>query len=415
MGFAGIPRGAPTLADKNTNEGATTVAVNFSSEMSGLAPETTYFVRAYAREWWGAISYGDVVEFTTTKPIPTVTTQPVTDIKSKSALGHGTVVDLGIPNPTQHGVCWNSNGIPTIDDKKSEEGRVTAVGEFVSEIKGLKSNRTYFVRAYATNDEGTAYGNEVSFSTSPSPPIVTTQAVTEISSNHATANGTIEDVGSPNPNQHGFCWNTTGTPDLGDDKTEQGEVSDTGPFSFVITALLPDTTYHVRAYATNTAGTSYGDDVTFRTAPIASAPIATLLDIPGKTTNATSYAIRVGGIGVVSYRYRLDTDSWSGERNINDSINFERYGEGRHTLSVVGKSDAGVWQAFDDSTTIAWDIDRTPPEVTLYNYPLGISDSSGAEIIVGGLDVVSYRYRIDGAEWSGISPVRKSDTLVPSI
>ncbi|MFC1877148.1 hypothetical protein ACFL2E_07755 [Thermodesulfobacteriota bacterium] len=401
--------GAPPtpLEDNNTNEGATSVAVDFSSEMSGLAPETTYFVRAYAREWWGGvISYGDVVQFTTTKPIPTVTTQPVTDIKSKSALGHGTVEDLGIPDPTQHGVCWNKDGTPTIDDKKSEEGEVHAAGPFTSEIKGLKSNRNYFVRAYATNDKGTGYGNEVSFSTSPSPSIVTTQAVTEIGINNATAHGTIEDVGAPNPNQHGFCWNTTGMPDLGDDKTEQGEVNETGSFSSVISALLPDMTYHVRAYATNTAGTSYGDDVTFRTAPIASAPIATLLDIPGKTTNATSYSIRVGGIGVVSYRYRLDTDSWSRERHINDSINFERYGEGRHTLSVVGKSDAGVWQAFDDSTTIAWDIDRTPPEVTLYNYPLGISDSSGAEIIVGGLDVVSYRYRIDGAEWSGISPVR---------
>ena len=267
MGFAGIPRVIPHWRTENTNEGATSVAVNFSSEMSGLEPETSYFVRAYAREWWGAISYGDVVEFTTTRPIPTVTTQPVTDIKSKSALGHGTVEDLGIPNPTQHGVCWNSDGAPTIDDKKTEEGEVHATGPFTSEIKGLKSNRTYFVRAYATNDEGTAYGNEVSFSTSPSPPIVTSQAVTEIGSNHATANGTIEDVGSPDPNQHGFCWNTTGMPDLGDDKIELGEVNQTGPFSFVITALLPDTTYHVRAYATNTAGTSYGDDVSFRTAP----------------------------------------------------------------------------------------------------------------------------------------------------
>ncbi len=266
--------GAPTLADNNTNEGTTNVAVDFSSEMSGLEPGTIYFVRAYAREWWGAISYGDVVKFTTTRFLPTVTTQPVTDIKSKSALGHGTVEDLGISNPTEHGVCWNSDGDPTIDDKRTDEGAVHVTGPFATEIKGLKSNRTYFVRAYATNHEGTAYGNEVVFSTSSSPPIVSTQDVDDIGSNNSTANGTILDIGSPDPIQHGFCWNTTGMPDLGDYVTEQGEVNETGPFSSVISELLPDSTYYVRAYATNTTGLSYGDEVSFRTAtnPDGSAP-----------------------------------------------------------------------------------------------------------------------------------------------
>ena len=256
----------PTLADNNTNEGATNVAVVFSSEMSGLEPGTRYFVRAYAREWWGSISYGDVVAFTTTKFLPTVTTQPVTNIKSKSALGHGTVESLGMSNPTQHGVCWNSDGDPTIDDKRTEEGDLYDTGSFTTEIKGLKSNRTYFVRAYVTNYEGTAYGNEVVFTTSPSPPIVSTQDIDDISSTSAVMNGTILDVGSPDPTQHGFCWNTTGMPDLGDDITEQGEANETGPFSFVLTELLPNMTYYVNAYATNTAGTSYGDEVSFRTA-----------------------------------------------------------------------------------------------------------------------------------------------------
>ena len=260
--------GDPNLEEDNSTneaEGPLRNAVNFSSDMSGLEPGTIYFVRAYAREWWGAISYGDVLEFTTTRFILTVTTQPVTDIKSKSALGHGTVEDLGISNPTQHGACWNEDGSPTIDDKRTEEGALYVTGPFTSEIKGLKSNRKYFVRAYATNDEGTAYGNVVTFSTSSSPPIVRTKDIDDISSISATMNGTIIDVGSPNPTQHGFCWNTTGMPDLGDYITEQGEANETGPFSFVLTELLPDMTYYVNAYATNTAGTSYGNEVSFKT------------------------------------------------------------------------------------------------------------------------------------------------------
>ena len=195
-----------------------------------------------------------------------MTTQPVTDIKSKSAMGHGTVEKLGRSDPTQHGVCWNREGSPTIDDNRTEEGALQAAGPFSSEIKGLKSNRKYFVRAYTTNDEGTAYGNEVSFSTSTSPPAVSTQEVDAISSNAGTANGTIIDMGSSDPIQHGFCWNTTGMPDLGDYISDQGEVIETGPFSFVMTELIPDRTYYVRAYATNTAGISYGNEVSFRTA-----------------------------------------------------------------------------------------------------------------------------------------------------
>ena len=257
--------GAPTLGDNSTNEGATNSNINFSSEMFGLAPGTRYFVRAYAREWWGAVSYGGVVEFTTTRFIPTVTTQSVTDIKSKSALGHGTVVDLGLSNITQHGICWNSDGDPSIDDKKTEEGALYETGSFATEIKGLKSNRTYFVRAYATNPEGTAYGNEVVFTTSTSPPIVSTQDVEDIDSTNAMANGTIEDIGAPDPTQYGFCWNTNGMPDLGDTITELGDVNQTGPFSYVMTELLSDRIYYVRAYATNTAGTSYGNEVSFRT------------------------------------------------------------------------------------------------------------------------------------------------------
>ena len=88
----------------------------------------------------------------------------------------------------------------------------------------------------------------------------------DISSDSATANGTILDIGSPDSTQHGFCWNTTGMPDLGDYIIDQGDVNATGPFSYVMTELLSDSDYYVRAYATNTAGISYGNEVSFRTA-----------------------------------------------------------------------------------------------------------------------------------------------------
>ena len=97
---------------------------------------------------------------------PTSTTQAVTSINTITATGNGNITNLGDPDPTQHGVCWNTTGTPTTSDRKTEEGAATATGAFTSNMTGLSPNTTYYVRAYATNSGGTGYGNDVSFKTS---------------------------------------------------------------------------------------------------------------------------------------------------------------------------------------------------------------------------------------------------------
>ena len=94
-----------------------------------------------------------------------VTTQAVTGIGSTTATGNGTITDLGTPNPTAHGVCWNTSGAPTTADSHTHEGALAAIGPFSSIMTGLSPNTTYYVRAYAKNTAGTAYENEVSFTT----------------------------------------------------------------------------------------------------------------------------------------------------------------------------------------------------------------------------------------------------------
>jgi len=226
-----------------------------------------------------------------TNSIPTVTTQTVTSISTDSATGNGNITDLGIPNPSQHGVCWNTTGSPTTTDSSTFKGAASATGAFTSQITGLSPSTIYYVRAYATNTEGTAYGSEVSFTSATAPPentapTVTTQAVTDITTDSATGNGTITDLGSPNPHHHGFCWNTSGTPTIADDTVILGQVSATGVFSAAINNLFSNTTYYVRAFASNeteegseggearTAGTStsYGNQVSFTTGSPAPAP-----------------------------------------------------------------------------------------------------------------------------------------------
>jgi hypothetical protein len=196
---------------------------------------------------------------------PTVTTQAVGDIGTTTATGNGNITDLGTPNPTAHGVCWDTAGNPTLADNSADEGAASATGAFTSNMTGLSPNTTYYVRAYATNTAGTSYGNEVNFTTDPQAPTVTTQAVSNITTTTATGNGNITDLGGPNPTAHGVVWNTTGTPTLADSSTNEGAAGSTGPFTSDITGLSPNTTYYVRAYAINTVGTAYGNEVNFTT------------------------------------------------------------------------------------------------------------------------------------------------------
>ena len=119
-----------------------------------------------------------------------------------------------------------------------------------------------------------------------------------------------------------------------------------------MTDLTSGTRYYVRAYATNIAGTAYGNEVTFTTASDASSPQATLIDTPPGLTSATSYSIRVGGIGVVSYRYHLDSDAWSTEASVDDFIEFSLDTEGLHRLYVIGKN-VGSFKPADNATKLA--------------------------------------------------------------
>ncbi|NND68567.1 MAG: hypothetical protein HKN19_13350 [Halioglobus sp.] len=110
-------------------------------------------------------------------PVLTVSTQAVTAIDATTAVGNGNISELGTSNPTQYGVCWNTTGTPTTADSCSTEGATAATGPFTSNMLGLVPGTMYFVRAYATDPGGTAYGSEVSFTTSAAPPIVPVPAL----------------------------------------------------------------------------------------------------------------------------------------------------------------------------------------------------------------------------------------------
>lgn len=95
--------------------------------------------------------------------LPTVTTSEIIGIGNTTAISGGMVTNDGDIAVTARGVCWSTNPNPTIADSKTTDGE--GIGSFISNITGLTANTTYYLRAYATNSAGTAYGNQLSFTT----------------------------------------------------------------------------------------------------------------------------------------------------------------------------------------------------------------------------------------------------------
>lgn len=248
--------GSPTTADAKTNEGEG--KGQFSSNLIDLTDGTTYRVRAYAINSAGT-AYGAEVSFTTLgKPI--VSTKPVSDITSSSAIGGGTIASDGGAAITAKGICWSAAINPTIADTKTSDG--DGLAQFSSVLSGLTENTMYHVRAYATNSVGTSYGEDVLFTTL-AKPSVTTKPVTAITLTAGTSGGNIVNDGGSPITSKGICWSTSPLPTVNDNKTEDGTGTDN--YLSTLANLSPNTTYYVRAYAVNAVGTSYGVAVAFAT------------------------------------------------------------------------------------------------------------------------------------------------------
>lgn len=193
---------------------------------------------------------------------PTVSTIAVTSVSFTTAASGGNVTDEGGATVIEKGVCWNIAGSPTISNSKTSDG--AGSGAFASNITQLTPSTQYYIRAYATNSAGTGYGNEVSFTTiAVTAPEITTTAITSITESSAVSGGNVTSENGGSVTAKGVCWSTTANSTIEDSKTTDG--TGTGSFVSNITDLLPGTTYYVKAYATNSAGTGYGAEVSFTT------------------------------------------------------------------------------------------------------------------------------------------------------
>ena len=196
--------------------------------------------------------------------LPTVTTAGVTQISANAAQGGGNVLDDGGNPVTNRGVVWGVNENPTIANARTFDASGT--GSFTSTLNSLVPFTTYFVRAYATNSAGTAYGNQVSFTTIANPPTVVTFNPSVITENSAIGGGQVTNNGGAVVTQRGMVWsNTNSQPTISQNSGISVDGSGNGFFTSNLTSLISGVTYSIRAYAINGAGTSYGNTVTFTT------------------------------------------------------------------------------------------------------------------------------------------------------
>ncbi|HUX52795.1 MAG TPA: choice-of-anchor D domain-containing protein, partial [Williamwhitmania sp.] len=171
--------GTPKVAVSGTNASEFTVTTQPTSPVAATSGTTTFQVtfdpsgagiRTATLSIANDDSYHNPYSFSiqgTGMIVATITTQAVSSIAATTATGNGNITNLGVPNPTAYGVCWNTTGTPTTSDSKVDKGAASATGAFTASMTSLTANTTYYVRAFATNTAGTSYGAEVSFTTSP--------------------------------------------------------------------------------------------------------------------------------------------------------------------------------------------------------------------------------------------------------
>lgn len=266
VGFEyGISSEASSLSSQAIRNGKQDTGF-FSLEITDLVPRTTYYYRAYAKNAKGT-AYGEIMSFITANgSTAAITTNEVTDIGRATATIGAFISDNGGYKVTQRGICYsNTKGMPTISDLRVE---VTEdINTFTAKLTNLWASTKYYARSYTVNSYGTSYGNVVSFTTGQAilPTGVSTSHPGSVTSTTAIMNGQAANDNDSPITARGFCYSSSSTlPSLSNSTTVQSGTG-TGSFTSNVTNLSASTTYYVRSYATNAAGTAYGNVLTFTT------------------------------------------------------------------------------------------------------------------------------------------------------
>lgn len=232
----------------------------FNTSISGLTPSTTYHFRAYAKNDI-EVGYGDSRTVTTKSGKAVVVLGEFSDTTSVSAVCSVTITDNGGATLQNSGICWNTMPNPTITNNKVPAG-ISLNTPYSCTLTNLSASTTYYVRGYAVTDVDVSYSAEVTLVTLDGYPIVgTTFDVESVTSNSLVCGGNVSSESQYPVLERGICYGTNPYPTL-ESATKKPGGTGAGYFSCTLTGLnTASNTYYIRAYAKNTNGTSYGEQV----------------------------------------------------------------------------------------------------------------------------------------------------------
>ena len=236
----------------------------YSATVAGLTKGKTYYVRAYAVNAGKEAYSTNEVSFTPSDALPQVSTQAVTNISRTAgkATFNGKIIDAGEPEYTERGFVYATTHNPMVDSDTKVVATGKGTGDFVANATGLVVGNTYYVRAYATNTQGTAYGEEVTADFSAIMPEVTTVSVEIKDNTTAYFIGKITNAGDPEYTERGFIYGRMQTPMIDDDAVTKVVVAKNTSAQFekqVTNANWGNNLWYIRAYAISSAGVSYGE------------------------------------------------------------------------------------------------------------------------------------------------------------
>ena len=300
--------------------------------------------------------------------LPVVTTIEANNITTSTAICGGEITSDGGGEIKERGVCWSTSDNPTIADSITTDGKV--IGKYSSRMSGLSAGTIYYVRAYATNEAGTAYGNSISFITKFAAPQVATTTIPTGTASLLESGGNITSDGGLEITARGVCWGTTSDPTIEKDYSIS-DGNEIGTYKSQIKGLLGNTTYYIRAYATNIEGTGYGNTLCFVT------------DADGNVYHPVTIGTQVWLVENLKTTHYRNGDPIS---NVTDDTEWSNLTTGAYCSYNNQDSLAAIygqlynWYAVTDSrklTPSGWHVPTDAEWTTLENYLGGINIAGG--------------------------------------
>lgn len=256
----------PTMAHQHIQSSTQGRDMQFSATLENLTPNTSYYVRAYVINEIGISYSSDPMQFTTKKDVPLVNQANITGTTATSATAESEI-NAKFSNASERGFCYDTLPQPTV-----ESGTITSgfgVGRFTAELKGLKPETNYYVRAYAIseNTQEPVYGMESYFKTHPG--LYTKVAYNVTDTSLVSGGYDLYDRGGIRVKEKGVCCRYKANPTIDNYRVrttswDQGEENKS--WTSILRGLQPDKEYHIRAYVILENGfVLYGNDLQIRT------------------------------------------------------------------------------------------------------------------------------------------------------